>query len=837
MRNVPLPAMPVVAWAAVSSGCIPEALDHFPPHGSSAKTTVLLVLDHGAVNGLVTTSTADLALQVENGDRLTLLYYDSAIADLGIHTVNGSKGLIATPQLGQPGSLLPKPEAAYAAMVTDGRPTDWTSVEPNGDALYEMFRQTTVLPNDCELYGGCYPASHAACASPCPDRAPIAAPDPPEPVEAPDLGCSAHPGWRTRKSKEFGVLLCDPPASTSSCTDPRQVAFFDSGCEAIGDPCPAGPYASPPAGRSAVYVDPNASPGGSGTQAAPFVTIRDAVGAASQGDVILLSRGRHAIDPSVSFSTSNVSIVGACTEMTTVVGSIMLADAAAIEIANATLGESGTPASIVVSNATAFELDRLRLAPGASGITVLASTGTIARVVIEEPAGDAVSIDGSPGIEIRDLVVDRPSGKGLAIYRTIASVEGLVVRGTADGAGPSCAVDVARDARMAINGVLLDGVLHAPLCVSSAWSTVVDGRVRDTVSSGGDLAFSIAGSATVSISRSIFERNATQTLVMSGESRVRVENSFVSGAINPLNNAADISMSHVTGPVALDHVAIEGYAVMAVNAECSPNLRFDHLMVSGNVIAGSPNVQGEGMTLLSCSTTGAHLEVRGALNRGITLDQSGDCVSDPSRASLQDIIIRGTGQRHPTDPKEGASALRVADGAAVSLNRVLVDGDTANVLNVEKNTTTATVTSLTATAALQGGLRVVGGARLRLERASFVHCPGYGLIVDPGSTRQGRPTVYVSDITIRQVPASDMGGGEVVVTIDDVLLHVERFLISDAAAAGFVILSGVADVMLTDGEIDRSPYGVAIPPPPYDPTRSVVKTVMHGVPQPFAYQP
>ncbi len=134
----------------------------------------------------------------------------------------------------------------------------------------------------------------------------IAPPEAPAAPELPRLSPCPE-GWTEVPGTDGGPTVCEPWSGSAECAD-DEARFPGEGCAAIGPACPPGRFAADvPA--SALHVDPDAPSGGDGTAASPFNTIAEALAAASDGDVIALSKGRHVPPGAVDVA---VEIRGAC---------------------------------------------------------------------------------------------------------------------------------------------------------------------------------------------------------------------------------------------------------------------------------------------------------------------------------------------------------------------------------------------------------------------------------------------------------------------------------------------------------------------------------------------
>src|SRR4051794_35424727 len=125
----------------------------------------------------------------------------------------------------------------------------------------------------------------------------------------PNLPCPS--GWIAEAADPNDrVIACEPWSMDQlpACADGQARFPGDAACAELG-PCPSGRFA---AGLDpALYVDPSASPGGSGTMTAPYPTIAEALmHAGSGGARIALSKGTHAA--SATAIDRAIELAGAC---------------------------------------------------------------------------------------------------------------------------------------------------------------------------------------------------------------------------------------------------------------------------------------------------------------------------------------------------------------------------------------------------------------------------------------------------------------------------------------------------------------------------------------------
>jgi hypothetical protein len=138
------------------------------------------------------------------------------------------------------------------------------------------------------------------------------------PVVMPTLTpCPA--GWREVADGE--IRTCDPyPVDGPETCGAGEAHFVgEAGCAPVGEPCPAGRFAtSLPSDGTIVYVDSEAAPGGDGTRASPHVSLASVPWISlGSGDTIALAKGTY--EGSLPLA-AGVNVIGACARETILTG-------------------------------------------------------------------------------------------------------------------------------------------------------------------------------------------------------------------------------------------------------------------------------------------------------------------------------------------------------------------------------------------------------------------------------------------------------------------------------------------------------------------------------------
>lgn len=382
-------------------------------------------------------------LPFETGDRITLLIYPGTrLEELGLQP-----GKIEPAADGEPGRGFSIPASIYEGEIDTGD-TQLNPVDEAGDGV-TAFRYSELAPKLCLEGGGCYSSSsidlagNPYCLRACeivPSN-PIA----PAPLVVPDSPCETP--WV--RPAGTSTAICDRVPSDDCEGDLLPAGGclrFDDSSETCPD---SGDFhESPPPG--ALYVRPNAAPGGDGsTPGSAFATIDQALNALPAGPrTILLAAGAHAGPSAIDAGAGLVRIYGACPARTTVSGrtarnALFQIDAGSVEIkylhadSDSDGFEVAAGAQLLIEDVDidadqngvvadgAVELRRSRIRdPGASGVVLSNSSSEsvaykVSSLIIRNPGADGMSLGGTPsGINMIDarLIGGPNSDRGFAAF-------------------------------------------------------------------------------------------------------------------------------------------------------------------------------------------------------------------------------------------------------------------------------------------------------------------------------------------------------------------------------------------------------------------------------------
>ncbi|RLB52841.1 MAG: hypothetical protein DRJ42_13715 [Deltaproteobacteria bacterium] len=264
------------------------------------------------------------------------------------------------------------------------------------------------------------------------------------PVAAPSLPAWDCPAtWRRVSAEDIApdLVRCEPWPEVETPCAPHEVRMpGDAACHSVGTPCPADgwPAGLPEAG--VVYVRPGATATPDGTRAAPYADTTAALAALSPDTTTLaLSVGEY---PARIVLASPLTIRGACPEGTVLTGPVrplLVEDAGRIRIENlmvrgASLGalvirdSSAEIRQVAFDNVTTIGVrsdfiieDVVARGRGESTINAFINISdtletSIARVFIENAAGDGIFLGGDGALSLADVYVRGALGAGMILW-------------------------------------------------------------------------------------------------------------------------------------------------------------------------------------------------------------------------------------------------------------------------------------------------------------------------------------------------------------------------------------------------------------------------------------
>jgi hypothetical protein len=607
----------------------------------------------------------------------------------------------------------------------------------------------------------------------------IPAPEPPNipwldagqpPIEAPRM-TPCPEGWREVTDPERGTVTCDPWPETGylECTAIDEAHFpGEPGCTRIGTACsPDDDWATDlPTDRPILYVLAGAPAGGDGTRSSPFGTIADAMGAATGGTIVALSKG--SFDEVVAVR-SGVTVWGACVAETVVAPSLPSALAAAI---------SGGRASVARNLRVAGE----RIGISASGA--------------------------SCSLELRDVVVAGVAVAGIRVAsdgRLIA--DNLVVRDTrADPADRTFGrgLEASEGAAVEIHRALLLQNREVAIAAFDPGTsvTLVDVAVRETgwresdrTKGNGLLAL---GGATISVQRGAIEynRDVGVTAMETGTSVVleevvvrdtrRRERDRMGGRALEVSGGASAEASR--------SVFERNREIAVAVFDPGTSVTLTDVVVRDTQSQENDLSLGRGLQV----SGGASVDVSRSMferNRQVAVA----VYHVGTSAILADVVVRDT-QSRENDETSGMG-LQLSDGASAEVIRALFEENRDTALLVALAGTTATLVDILvrdtrsqeSTGTSGRGLGVQEGATVEVRHGVFQRNREAAILVSGAGT-----SVTVEDVVVRDTQGrdctseacADRAAGTGVVSLGGAQVGLRRFLLTGSAMCGLQLAHG-----------------------------------------------
>ncbi|MBI2897994.1 MAG: right-handed parallel beta-helix repeat-containing protein [Deltaproteobacteria bacterium] len=592
--------------------------------------------------------------------------------------------------------------------------------------------------SDPDLPGSGVDAGHREDASLwAPDIAEPEPPAPPTPPTPPDLPriTPCPDGWREKVDPDnVALVTCDPwpEGGRQDCAEDEARFPGRPGCERIGPACPEGEWpAELPEDARVLYVRAGEPEGGDGTRERPFGWIADAVAAASDGDVIALSKGLFDEEARIDRA---VTLLGACVLETRIAPSVA----------------GGEPAALT-----------LRAAAAVRDLQV----GGAQRGVDVSRTGDAA--------ELHSVLVRDATEVGVTVsFRGRLRATDLVVSDTLARQGDGAlgyGLNVGEGAEVTLNRTVLErnrtvGVRVADEGTALTASNLV---VSDTLAQESDGAFGYGLAAQsggeVTLDQAVLERNSAVGLTVGGEGTALTATDLVVSDTQSQESdvAGGLGLAAWGGAqVTLEGALLERNRTVGVRvADAGTALTARDVVVSHTLAQESDGDFGWGF------------EARGGGE--VTLDR---VVFDRNRALgvwiaeedttlvATDLVVSDTLAKD--SDASGGYGLQASDGARVTLDRVAFERNQTAGVAVVGGRTVLTATDLVVvdtlaqeSDALGGhGLEAWGGAEVTVDRAVFARNRAVGLAVGGDGTALTATDLTVSD-TLPQESDGDFGTG------------------------------------------------------------------------------
>lgn len=576
-------------------------------------------------------------------------------------------------------------------------------------------------------------------------------------------------GWTARFVVD-GSPECVPWDAAESCLTQFQVP--GRGCVPFGVECPADGWPADVPG-DALFVDPTAPAGGTGTREAPLSLIEEALAIAPPGAVVALRAGEHRLAEAAL--TAPIELRGACASATRLVGT-----APGFSAVDAVI--SVTAPEVIVRQLTVIADQRAAVFVGAGGEL------TAEALQIPYARGFGVGVlDGR--LEATDLYVDGVSrgvtgagGRGLDVEGTGSAV----VRGARFGDAAEVSVYVTGTARIE------DAALVGTVNPDTPDFPFFDRESGASVESGGEL----------TLVRTLVERHSGRGLYASGDAALTLEDVVVR------DNLEEGLVALRSAQLTLRRVLFEpGHGW---------SLRLD----GSAVTLDAEDLISRGPLLRHMSVT------RGAqatLRRAAFLDAGdiGVMVEGEGGAFIaSDLLIQGT--RGDFAPGATGRGLNVQNGAHVELERarfagnrgaaLYLSGDAPAPLSILTDVSIDGTRSELGDGTLGSGFIVAGeGREVNAERLAVTGSRGVGVWVAGGAA------ATLHDLVVRDtrqqacasVSCMDAAGGTGLGAYGGATVAVERFLVEDAVLCGVQVATG-ANLSLSHGRVVGNRIGACV---------------------------
>lgn len=326
---------------------------------------------------------------------------DYVLTVLGYHAELGALLIPEGPvELVADGDPLPRWDAQWTAQ---GEAPQFQTSTGTRAAIAELrIKRSTDL---CLERGSCFGRTDQICQPSCADAPPppdVAAPD------APAFGpCPV--GWTEVLDPRLG-RRCEPWAQEQprDCGPGQAIFPGERRCHALGDPCPADPFAPGlPAGT--LFVDGTAAEGGNGTRLAPYQRIAAALAASRPGMTIALAPGSYA-------------------------EAVVLPDGIALRACAAETAIAGPPIGAVVDLVGSATVTGLTISGGQTGLRAGTGQHSLRGLWITGATVEGLMLGPGAQTTVRDLALRGPGGSGLIVRASTLNGARISVRETVGAA-------------------------------------------------------------------------------------------------------------------------------------------------------------------------------------------------------------------------------------------------------------------------------------------------------------------------------------------------------------------------------------------------------------------
>jgi len=270
-----------------------------------------------------------------------------------------------------------------------------------------------------------------------------------------------------------GAMRCEPVLPAAECGPGQLAVPGDTECRDVGT-CGEAPFGDIPVAANTQFVDSSYVGGGSdGSEEAPWTTIAEGITAAADGSIVAIAAGTYAED--VTWESKALTLWGVCPSQVEISGS-----------------DAQLAAVVVRSGADGSELRSLAVTGQAGGVRVEGSSQILLdRIWIHDTGDRGVSLQNESGpvqATVRGSLVEAATVLGVQVAGAVLELERSVVRDTAEqdpgGGGQAVAVqrhpNTGAPSTAVIRSSLFERNHTSTLIVSGSTATVETSVLRDT---------------------------------------------------------------------------------------------------------------------------------------------------------------------------------------------------------------------------------------------------------------------------------------------------------------------------------------------------------------------
>ena len=248
------------------------------------------------------------------------------------------------------------------------------------------------------------------------------------------------------------------------CPSGQMAVVGETSCRAVAD-CGDGRWGAIPVESDTIYVDEAAVGLAVGTADEPFVTIGAALAVVRPGGMIAVAAGNYAES---LFVATPVRLWGRCPQMVSIDG-------------------DGVGAGLFIQVAD-VEVHTLALAPTSFGLYAEAPNVELDRIWVHDTPDAGIALVSPASVVIRDSLIERASGLGVAAIGADVRIERSVIRELlANIDAPGRAVSVERRmttgvaASLVVADSVLRGALESGVAVLSSTATIESSVITNTM--------------------------------------------------------------------------------------------------------------------------------------------------------------------------------------------------------------------------------------------------------------------------------------------------------------------------------------------------------------------